>query len=82
MRTPPEPALCARAEHVIVPVQRLTLSFDDLAGFIGLCQVSGERRRLDGRGISSRSSRRALFDGVHVRMVAYRVGRVAFALIL
>ena len=26
MRTPPEPALCARAEHVIVPVQRLTLS--------------------------------------------------------
>ena len=61
---------------------KLTLSFDDLAGFSGLCQVSGERRRLDGRSISSRSSRRARFDGVHVRMVAYRVGRVAFALIL
>ena len=61
---------------------KLTLSFDDLAGFSGLYHVSGEPRRLDGRSISSRSSRRARFDGVHVRMVAYRVGRVAFALIL
>ena len=74
-RKPAEPALsvrpCAACDSA---PPMLTLSLHDIAGFSGGLQVSGARRRLDGRDISSRSSQCALFDGVHARMARCLVG--------